>query len=549
MTWDTGPVAQARISPRPSLPGCWFDDAAADMAANFFPWYCRFTAGSSKGGGVNNSFAGRPFHLEPAQRWIIRTAFGWKRADGTRLYRRVIVWVPRKNGKTELLAGVSHIGLTALGVSGADVYSIAAKMDQAKLVFKAAQEMVSYSPALSELYDMRKGSIYCPSLHTSFKPLSGKAHGTHGLKCYMLIGDEAHEWRDGELHQFVRQSMGLWADPMEWIISTAGKPEGYGYELWDESEQIVDGTMDDPETLVVMFGAHKDDDITDPKIWAKANPLLGVSLQRDYLATEVKRAQQRPSHMVFVKRYHFNLWTQDAVGRWIAPEAWEACGGDDKQAWKRYADELAGRACYGGLDLASTRDTNALVWIFPPAGSDTKWRILPRFWWPKLQAEAMRSVSRLPIEQWETEGSITFTPGNVADHDAIIAQIIEDNRRFKVLNLGIDMHLAYGVSQRLQEAKIPVVEVPQRVLTLSGPASKLERLVLAEDIEHGHQPVLRWQVGSTAIREYENGLFLPTKKKSSGKIDGVMAGITAMAVADTEPAQQSYLMSQPMLVL
>ena len=150
MIWDTGPVASARVSPRPSLPGITYDAVEAELAVNFFPWFCRFTAGQGRPGGKVSDLAGQPFNLQPAQAWIIRQAFGWKRSDGTRLYRRVIIWLPRKNGKTELLAGVAHLALTALGVPGAEVYSIAANADQAGLVFKAAQAMAeSYTAMVS----------------------------------------------------------------------------------------------------------------------------------------------------------------------------------------------------------------------------------------------------------------------------------------------------------------------------------------------------------------------------------------------------------------
>jgi phage terminase large subunit-like protein len=508
MLWDTGPVAAARVSPRPTMPGVTYDPVLAETAVQFFPRYCRHTAGTGKALGKISAFAGRPFHLHPVQQWIIRNAFGWLRADGTRLYRRVIIWVPRKNGKTELLAGVSHLSMTALGVAGAEVYSIAATADQAALVFRAAQAMVSYSEQLAAEYELLKNSIYCPALHTAFRPLSGKAAGKHGLKCYVMIGDEAHEWRDGELHQYVRQSMGAWADPMEWIISTAGKPEGYGHELWDQSVEIVEGVVDDPETLVIIFAADKEDDIADPAIWAKANPLLGVSIGRDYIETEVRRALKTPSLLPFVKRYHFNIWAEDSAQRWIAPDVWAGTAGSDAYAWRSFEERLAGRICYGGLDLAATRDTNALVWLFPPAGDDDKWVLLPRFWWPREQAEAQRSLARLPIEMWEQTGAITLTPGNVADHDAIERQIREDCDRFRVMHLGVDPMFAFRIIQNLLTDSIPVIEVKPTMVTMSLPSTHFERMATAGEFDHGNHPVLRWQIGSTSIKTGDHGAFM-----------------------------------------
>lgn len=523
MIWDTEPVRHALVSPCPKQPGCWYDAPAAETAVNFFPWFCRFSAGKK---------AGSPFHLEPWQAWIVRQAYGWRRRDGRRLYRRVMIWVPRKNGKTELLAGVSHISLTALGALGGEVYSIAAHAEQAGIVFRAAQQMATYSPALAANYELRKGSIYCPALHTVFRPLSGQPHGKHGLKCLVLLGDEAHEWKDGDLYQFVRQSMGTWEEPMEWIISTAGLSEGYGLELWDECEKIADGSLDDPETLVVMFRADPEkDDLADPKVWAKANPNLGVSLEREWFASEVKKALQLPRHLNYVKRYHFNIWTSHEV-RWLPADEWNACNSHptDADYWRRLEHEMTGRPCWGGLDLASTRDTNALVWVFPPAGADDRFVVLPRFWWPRASAEAQMRSARIPIAKWEHEGAITLTDGNTADHDSILAQVLEDGARFKVMGLGVDRWNSHQITVDMVSAGVPAVIVEQRMATLSAPAKKLERLVLDGELDHGGHPVLRWQAANAAVRSDDQENIMPAKRRSTGKIDGIAALVTALAV-------------------
>lgn len=537
-----GAPAGARLSPRPTLPGVTFDHAAADYAVDYFTHYVRFSQGPK---------VGEPFVLEPWQAWGIRQVFGWQRPNGTRLYRRWFLWVPRGNGKTELLAGVSHIALTAMSQpgEGSEVYSIGANESQAKIVHGAAVKMVGHSAELSARYELRKGSIYCPETDAVFKPLTGKAVGKHGLRCRVLIGDEAHEWKTGDLHTYVRDSMVKWPDPLEIIISTAGKPEGHGWELWNECCQIADGTVDDDETLVMIFAAEPGDDLADPDVQRRVNPNLGVSIAPDVFAGKVKRALRLPYLLTDLKRYHFNIWSEDDA-RWIPPVEWARCTTtpEDRERWRQLEAECRGRKCWGGLDLASTRDTNALVWLFPPDEEHPRWIILPRIWWPREQALAHKAGARIPVERWEHEGALILTPGNTADHQAIKARVLDDCALFQVQGLGVDPFNSHQITLDLAQDGVPVVIVKNNMASLSVPSKTFERRCLEAEYEHGNQPVLRWQVGCAAVRTDDQENIMPSKKRSSGKIDTVAATVMAEALAATQP-QTTYLASSPLIVL
>lgn len=542
--WNPAPLNGARVSPRPiEADGIHFDEAQAEAACNFFSWYIRFSTGSK---------AGEPFILEPWQRWIVRQTFGWRRQDGTRLYRRVFIWVPRGNGKTELMAGFSHLALTAMSRpdEGTEVYSIAATEDQAGIVFRAATAMAGHEPALGQHYELRKRSIYCPSTHAVFRPLTAKGVGKHGLKCRVLIGDEAHEWRDGDLHTYVRDSMIKWRDPLELIISTAGKPQGYGYELWGECEKIVDRVLDDDETLVVIFQAGPDDDLADPRTWRKANPNFGVSIAEDVFAKKVRRALQLPYALADLKRYHFNVWTEDD-DRWIPPAVWAACSEqpDNRDYWRELEAACAGRSCYGGLDLASTRDTCSRVLLFPPDGRFSRWIMLVRCWWPRQHAEIAKSRSRIPLERWEHDGALIVTEGNAADHQAIREQVHLDASMYKILGIGIDPWNSHQLQIDLAADGLPILVVPQKLATISPATKWFERLFLEAQLEHGNQPVARWQASSAAVRSDSNENIAPNKRTSSGKIDIIAAAVTAAAVATAERDPESYLVTAPLLVL
>ncbi|MGY3527706.1 terminase large subunit [Bradyrhizobium sp. USDA 4452] len=519
----------------------WFDERAANAAVRFFTDHLCFTEGE---------WAGRPFALEDWQaNDIIRPLFGWKRADGTRRYRRCYVWIPRKNGKTELAAGIALLLLVGDAEQGGQVFSIASEKDQARLVFDKATAMVGKSPTLTAELVCLKPSIYCPSLNASFKPLSGKPSGKHGLSASGLIGDEIHEWASGELYGFIHDSEAARRQPLEFLISTAGKKGGYGEEVWDECQKILDGTIDDPETLVVVYAAGVDDDWTKPETWAKANPNLGVSKKLDTLAADARRAQQLPRLENDFKRYHLNLWTEQSV-RWLPIDGiddegkrfgWDHCIGP--VLWREMDDRLAGKMCFGGLDLSSTIDLAALAWWFPVQDGVDVPAVLMRFFKPADLVKSHAKRDKLPYDRWVKEEAIFATPGNVIDYGFIRQRIYKDAERFRVAHVGnhkreagtggiaIDRWNATDTAVQLEQEGLPVVLMGQGFASLSAPSKELERLVMCNGFHHGGHPVLRRHAQVVAVETDPADNIKPAKNKSTERIDGIAALVNALAIA------------------
>jgi len=509
----------------------WFDEKAGAAAVAFFHDHLRFTEGE---------WAGRPFKLEGWQEHdIIRPLFGWKRADGTRQFRRCIVWIPRKNGKTELAAGVALLALIGDGELGGQVYSIAKDKDQARLVFSKAGAMVNLSPTLSDLLQTFKPSIYCAELNAAFKPLSGNATGKHGLSMSGLIGDEIHEWPSGDLYTFVHQSSVARRQPLEFLISTAGQRLGFGWETFEYCEKVQQGIIDDPETLIIIYAADPKADWTDEATWRAANPNYGVSVKPDYLRAECKRAQESPRHENDFKRYHLNIWTEQAV-RWLPMDRWRQL--DGPTPWAEMADSLKGRRCFGGVDLSQTTDLTASVLVFPPEGEGDKWRFLPRFFVPAERIAMRVRSDRVPYDKWAQSGALIPTEGNVVDYDFVKAQILRDAELFKIEKFGFDPFNALQLMLQLQGEGLPVEKVRQGFLTLSGPSKELERLLLDGAFDHGGHPILEWCASNVAIEMDAAGNIKPSKAKSTERIDGVAALITALALAvsDEGPKHSVY---------
>lgn len=565
-------TAQARKSPPPRPRGVyeravwnvrdrvwcdgiyWYDEVAADRAAAFFPNHLSLTTGE---------WSGRPFVLEDWQEDdIIRPLFGWKREDGTRRYRRCYVWIPRKNGKTELAAGIALLMLVGDAEDGGEVYSIASEKEQASIVFNKATVMVGKSPTLSlsaeqggaELQCL-KPSIYCPSLNASIKPLSGRPEGKHGFNCSGLIGDEIHEWKSADLYTFIHDSSSSRRQPLEFLISTAGKKGGYGEEVYDECVKIRDAVIDDPETLVVIYAADPEDDWTDPKTWAKANPNLGKTVKLDRVEVDCKRARQLPRIENDFKRYRLNLWTEQAV-RWLPIDTvddegrkfgWDHCIGpvpwSDGQGKFPLEEKLRHKRCFGGLDLSSTTDLSALVWWFPIQDGLEVPCALARFWKPADLIKAHAKRDKLPYERWVKEGAVTTTPGNVVDYEFIQKQVLRDAESFRIAyygqykreanegGLAIDRFNATETAVKLEQEGIPVILFGQGFVSLSAPSKELERLVLCNGFHHGGHPVLRRHAQVVAVEQDAADNMKPAKNKSTERIDGIAALVNALGIA------------------
>ena len=289
--------------------------------------------------------------------------------------------IHRRDLKTQLAL------LLGDAVGAAEAYAIATKGKQADNLFATAKAMVSFSPELAAHYDVFRESLYLCATGSTFQPLTGTARGKDGFKTTYLFGDEVHEWASDELYSIVREGVASRREPLEFLISTAGVHHGYGVRLWEESVKICEGAYDDPETLVAIWCAPQDPeveiDIQDPTVWHEANPNLGKSKRYDFMVKAAREAAQDTAAENTFKRKHLNIWVGQNE-RWLPMPFWHACNYGDPDRWKDIARDMRGRKCWGGLDLASTRDFCALVWVFPPEGDERHYTVLPRLWWHAL---------------------------------------------------------------------------------------------------------------------------------------------------------------------
>jgi phage terminase large subunit-like protein len=558
------PEKGASLAPRSADGRFWYDEAAASAAVSFFPRYLRLTVGE---------FYNRPFVLSSHQEHdIIRPLFGWKRvADATRRYRRCYVWMPRKNGKSELAAGVGLLVMLGDAEPGGQVLSIATDKAQALITLDKALQMVGLSEELQQHLVTFKETIYSPELGANFRALAGIPKGKHGLNMSGLVGDEIHEWRSDRLYQFVHQSSGARRQPLEFLISTAGEKNGYGWEAWRMCQDILDGTIDDPETLVVVYGADHERDRKDPDYWKSeealiaANPGMGAAVKREYLEAERKKAMQLPRLEGDFKRYHLNLWTEQET-RWLPMDAWNDCGqvpefraelraaaeedrpiadhvarlylpADRNDRWKRLADAMKGRQAWGGVDLSSTTDLSCLVWMFPPDEDEGLWTAVPHFYCPEVGIKRRAHLDKVPYEQWAKDGALHPTPGNAVDYKFIQKRIYADAETFDVQQVAVDRWNATQFTQEVIDEGIDAVLFGQGFASMSAPAKFLEMLLLARRLDHGGHPVLGWCARNVAVKRDSADNIKPDKAKSTERIDGIVGAVEALGVANAAPKE------------
>lgn len=485
--------------------------------------------------------AGTPLKLEPWQEAIVGAAFGYFRPNGTRRYREVFQLVPRKNGKSTLLGALINLVAIADNEPGAQIYSAAADREQAALVYRQTKGMLlnnsKYAPPVTKIYATYKSIEYPKGV--IYKALSAEADTKHGFNSHFIVVDELHAQPNSDLVDVLVTSTGSRKQPLVWFITTADyRRESVCNTKYDYACKVRDGIVDDPGFLPVIYEASRDDDWTSPEVWAKANPNLGVSVSLEYIERECKRAQEEPSYENTFKRLHLNIQTEQDE-RWIPIQLWDDC------KIEAAPEGLEGRQCYAGLDLSSTTDVTAFVLAFPgnPVG------VLPFFWISEDKMRQREKRDRLPWSTWTRQGHVTVCEGNTIDYDVVRRDINAINEKFQVLKILVDRWNALQLSTQLMGDGFEVELFGQGFASMSAPAKHLEKLIAEKTLAHIGNPVMRNMMASVAIERDAADNIKPSKKKSTDRIDGVVALVMAIAPMMSHESSTSVYESRGMIEL
>ncbi len=496
-----------------------FSPERADRAQQFFERILRHTKGR---------YAGCLFGLTPWQRdEIIRPLFGTVAFDKqvnewVRLYRLAWIELARKNGKSELMAGVGLLLLCADDEQGAEVYGAAKDREQAGHVFRVARRMVELSPVLTKRLRVVESTktIIDPQTDSFYRVIAADGAGNLGQNPHGILFDEVIAQPSRELWDALKTGMGARTQPLMVAATTAGNdPAGFAASEHAYCARVAADPRVDPSRFVYLRNTPADADPWDEKGWSFANPALGDFLSIQTLRDEAREAQANPAVENTFRQFRLNQWVQQHT-RWIPLPAWDASAGMVVE------DALRGRRCFGGLDLASSVDIAALAWDFP--GDDGYHDVIWRFFIPEERLPDLDRRTGGQAAAWVREGLITATPGNVIDYQAVLRQIDLDAQAFDVVELAYDRWGMTQLSQDLIDAGMTVIPFGQGFASMSGPTKELERLVLDGRYRHGGNPVMRWMIDNVMVRTDPAGNIKVDKAKSGDKVDGVVAGVMGL---------------------
>jgi len=464
--------------------------------------------------------------LEPWQLFSICIPFGWiRKKDGTRRYRTIVIFVPRKNGKSIIGGGIGIYMFTADGEFGAEVYSGATTEKQAWEVFRPAKLMVERTPELKDFYgvDVNASNMCRAEDGSRFEPVIGKPGDGSSPSC--AIVDEYHEHQDSTLFDTMETGMGSREQPVMLVITTAGSSIGGPcHQLVRDAERMLEGAIDRPDLWAMLYTIDKDDDWTDEKALIKANPNYGVSISADFLQARQRDAMQSAAKQATFRTKHLNEWV-GAKNAWLNMLRW-------KEAPPRKSlAELEGRSCIIGLDLASKIDIAGLLLVFPPVEGDPVWHVHGRYYLPEARVVEELDSNTARYREFDALGLLTLTDGEVIEYEVIKEDLREFAGRFDVLEVAYDPWQATQLGQEMQAEGLLMVEVRQTVQNLSEPMKEVEALVLQKKLAHGDCPILTWMASNVVAKLDAKDNIYPNKERPENKIDGIVALITAMCRA------------------
>ena len=397
----------------------YFDKEAADRAVNFIQEFITHTKGE---------LAGQPLILEKWQREIVEKIFGWKnKKTNLRQYRTCFIMLGRKNGKTTLTAGIGLYMLFADEEKGSEIYAAAGDRNQAGLVHEIAKGMILNNPELTARAKILRNSIVNESKGNYFQAISSDSKTKHGFNANCVIFDELHTQVNRSLWDTLHTSTASRRQPLVVAITTAGyDKQSICYEVYSYAKKVLDGSIKDDSFLPIIYEAEDGDDITLEETWKKANPNYGVSLKKEYMQRESKKAIDIPSYLNSYLRLHLSQWTENEI-KWMGDKEWMECEGE--------LGDLSNMECWGGLDLATTRDITAFVLIFRV---DNIFKIKPYFFVPRDNAKARSDRDGVDYMSWISQGHIIATEGNVTDYSFVRKKINELSKKYRIQSIAYD---------------------------------------------------------------------------------------------------------------
>lgn len=516
----------------------------------------------------SGDWKGKPFRLQDWQREPIREFYGNVTTEAEenrkfRIFQYLYLEIPKKNGKTEVAAGLGLYHLLGDGEKNPQVYICAADKDNATICYNAMCGMLDARPWLDRKVNRIPSKRRIELLDGSgfVQVLSAEAYSKHGYNASCVIFDELHAQPNRDLWDVMTFGAGSARLQPVWIVlTTAGDdPDRHsiGWEIHEQCRRILAARAgtgpiedDNPIWLPVMYGMPDDPeeiekiDIYDESVWKRCNPSIGVTIPLRVIRQEAMEAKKSEAKERLFRWLRLNQWiATKAVGwlpltlydrtQWHVPKLEETLKGIALR--KAMRQLLRGKKCYGGLDLAATTDLAALVLEFPPQPGLEHWVVLTHAWRPREGVIDAEKRDHVPYRDWERAGYITLCDGDMNDFDQIKDAIREAARLYKLQILGVDPYLSREITGTLMKEGINVLEIRQNMTEMSPAMKDIERKLRGGEMKHDHNTASRWCFGNVRCAVDGNENMKPMKNKSIGRIDITVAWIISHAAAMSEP--------------
>jgi phage terminase large subunit-like protein len=502
----------------------YYSPKRANHVIEFIENYCKHSKGK---------MGGQPVILELWEKALLATVFGFIDITGCRKYREAVLIVGKKNGKSLIASAVGLYLLVGDNEPGPEVYAVATKRDQAKIIWSEAKRMVKKSPALRKRIKPLVAELVSDFNDGIYKPLASDSDTLDGLNVHGVLMDEIHQWKQGKaLYDIMADGTTAREQPLVFITSTAGTIREDIYDQkYEEAERVINGYFDengykDEHFIAFIYELDNRKEWTDPACWKKANPGLGTIKSLEQLAAKVRKAQANPALVKNLVCKEFNI-RETSSEAWLPFEVLNNTATFDLK-------ELKPRYGIGGADLSSTTDLTAAVVIFMVPG-DNHIYVLPMFWLAEDLLEQRVREDKIPYDLWIEQGLVRTCPGNKVHAKYVTEWFLEVQNELDIYIpwVGYDSWSAtYWVEEMRgifgKESMVPVIQGKK---TLSGPMKQLERDLESKLINYNNNPVTKWCLANTAKEEDKNGNIQPVKtSKRTKRIDGMAALLNAYTV-------------------
>ena len=468
-------------------------------------------------------WVGTNITLEPWQVFIVVNVLGWLHKEtGLRRFKTSYTEVPRKNAKSTLTSTIALCMLAADGEPGAEVYSAATRREQAQIIFNDAKHMAKRTPGFRKKFgvEVNAHAIVVPDSASRFMALSAEGSTLDGLNVHFGAIDELHAHKTRAVFEVIETALGARSQPILWIITTAGSDQsGICYEQHQYVTKILEGTIKDDTYFGIIYTLDKDDDWLDPKVWAKANPNYGVSVNPDFLKAQASKAEKLPSAQNNFLTKYLDVWT-NAGEAWMNMLEWNRCASPDLKI-----EDFYGETCFVGVDLASKIDVAVMMILIE---KDGHYYAFGNYYLPAARIETSPNSQ---YSGWVKSGLLTATPGVRTDFDYIETDLIALKNKFVVKEVAFDPFQATQFSTRMERLEgFELVEVGATVKNFSEPMKEMEALVLDGRFHFNGDPVLTWMVSNVEFHMDVKDNVYPRKSttNSENKIDGVIGLLMAL---------------------